>query len=903
MTPRTNLPLENVRIAGAFLLAFSFAWSGAAARADQPASAESSGFLSAGPIGANATAIESALRNGKIGGLALELRQSIQSAIADAGGPAHLSAVIADPKVRATLVQHELIRSVGEDRIADIAGREKGVEFLAAFLEDPNWVESFLVSDPPAARWYLPTVTFPQALENLYLLHRYGKDLDKPVYRRMATALALESGMLPYRLIVRFKDIQAAHRQGLLHARFNNLDVREMRWAVHVDEGHREFQYLLDERQTKAADYMGACWSVTWLDFNPYGDWLQGPLFYTPWRHVLLWGEDARILGGQCENLSLFGCAAARVHGVMASIVGQPGHAAYIVQLGDKWPVAYDVFGPAVTFFTNPGWDGSGYITANWLCEPVQRDRVKFLTANRMCMIARLLMAEDRAEVRILPGLRYAVYRQGVGDRLPDFSKLTPDSKGTAKGIDFNAVKPNPPTNFGVVWRGQIDVSRAGEVKVILRSDDQSRLSIDNEPVLELNCARQEKIVKLAAGRHALRVDYCQGGGDAYLEVEFRGIHSFGDWKTAYGQAIKAQPLNYGTWIECIKAMEETTGVSPKTWTKFARSSVNAFSAYHEAAWALARRSIEKALPSMKPAERMSFFLDCHEKLRQQGAKQFDGYRYDIVLGWQADQLTNPTVQLEFFSRLLQIHAGEPPNDRLFSMTLEWGQNRFKDNQATAPKFAEIVGDYFRKQGGANKDLLRNQVQNGIRAAGERGDIAAARVWTKLGEELLPRLQPGDISLSPEQAKNFPKVQPFAAPLLSGDGILRTSSNIGEDRPLSYAAMLRGVGLGGFFHTNSEENPWAQVQLPGNAKLSGIVLVNRYEAAQDRQIPLKVSTSLDGKTWTEVARFDKAENVFRVDFQGKTVEAKYVRVERVPTPGRRDFFHLRAILIYGQKLY
>ena len=93
--------------------------------------------------------------------------------------------------------------------------------------------------------------------------------------------------------------------------------------------------------------------------------------------------------------------------------------------------------------------------------------------------------------------------------------------------------------------------------------------------------------------------------------------------------------------------------------------------------------------------------------------------------------------------------------------------------------------------------------------------------------------------------------------------------------------------------------------------VTGIVLVNRYEvgATQDEfqwVVPFKVSVSLDGKTWTEVASFHKAEAVFRVDLQGRKLLARHVRAERQPSadkskpPGR---FHLRSFQVFGKKLY
>ena len=81
--------------------------------------------------------------------------------------------------------------------------------------------------------------------------------------------------------------------------------------------------------------------------------------------------------------------------------------------------------------------------------------------------------------------------------------------------------------------------------------------------------------------------------------------------------------------------------------------------------------------------------------------------------------------------------------------------------------------------------------------------------------------------------------------------------------------------------------------IQGEGELTGIVLVNRFEVgpANDEfqwAVPFKVSVSLDGKTWTEVASFDKAEAVFRVDLQGRKLLARYVRAEHLPQCGMQQ---------------
>ena len=139
---------------------------------------------------------------------------------------------------------------------------------------------------------------------------------------------------------------------------------------------------------------------------------------------------------------------------------------------------------------------------------------------------------------------------------------------------------------------------------------------------------------------------------------------------------------------------------------------------------------------------------------------------------------------------------------------------------------------------------------------------------------------------------------------------MRTSSVCQHDRPLSYRNVLTG-GFGGWFDTNNEEKPWVEVRLGGDSRVSGIVLVNRYEYDPNHeecksQAPIMVSVSPDGKTLTDVASFVKAEPVFRVDLTGRDLRTRRVRIERIPgidKTKQTGRFHFREILVYGKKLY
>lgn len=826
----------------------------------------------------------------------------------DASGAAR---VVDSPVSRVHLAQYTVIRLCGEDKVKDIAGREGGAALLADFLKDTDWVESFLASDK--ADW-------PQALENLYVLARYSGDLEQPLNRRLATALALQWGKgSRYRLVDRFAHIQRALREGLMHVSFEGLDVRGMRWAVPTYGTAKDFQFLLDDRQTRLRDYFGAHGGVWYVSYNVYGVSVQDQWNYiAPWAHVHGTGTGNRPfpahrrVGGVCGTVSTYASAAAQAHGIPSTAIGQPGHCAYIIRVGQEWPVGNSVTWPSHA--SAPGWHGTGYPTLHRLYEPVNQDRERFMTATRLAWLGRLQADRATARVRLLPGASYRVYRQGVGPALPDFSKLKAERTGTCDALDLASVRPDPPVNFGVVWEGELEVEGLGPVRIFTQSDDASRVSVDGKAVVEANCSRQEKVLPLGAGWHALRVEFSQGAGAMGLSVGWEGLleASSTQWRRTYEQAISAQPSNYGTWIDYVAMLETVKDLPAADWVALARRAAGDLAVAHEAGWAIVMRCLNKALPSLPPAERLEILTACNQDLRQENWIKPEAFPYEGILHWQTDRVGDPALAVELFGRLLAIHhSPKPENNWIFGNVLSWGQRHFAANPATAPACVKAIEAFFRSRGDAlSKDLLTATVTTGIRKSSDAGDLASYRLWTEMARKMLPPLAPRDLHLTAAQAAAAPKSEPFPGELLSQDGLLQTSSACGHDRPLSYEQVLR-EGAGGYFDTNHEEKPWAQAQLPGEATLTGIVLVNRHELAPagaefQWAVPLKVSASLDGKTWTELARFDKAQAVFRVDLAGKAVKARYVRIERVPgedktkPPGR---FHFRNFLVYGSKLY
>ena len=338
---------------------------------------------------ATADELSEMLTRGKIAVLRRKNEDVLMAALQGEGGTQR---IIASPELRARLAQAETICVCGEEKLAAIATRDGGASFLHTLFSTPEWLDSFLASGK--ADW-------PQALENLYVLRRHDPGWEGPFSQRLATALALQWGNgSRYRLVDRFRHVQRAMREGLMHASFDRLNVRELRWAVPTYGTASDFQFLLDDRQSRLRDYLGAYRAVRYVSFNVYGLTVQDQWNYiAPWAHVYGTGlgnrpfAAHRQVGGVCGTLSTYGSAVAQAHGIPSTAIGQPGHCAYVIRVGQEWPVGNSASWPSCT--SVPGWDGTGYSTLHRLYEPVHQDTERFMAATRLGWLAQF--QADRA--------------------------------------------------------------------------------------------------------------------------------------------------------------------------------------------------------------------------------------------------------------------------------------------------------------------------------------------------------------------------------------------------------------------------------------------------------------------------------------------------------------------------
>jgi len=93
------------------------------------------------------------------------------------------------------------------------------------------------------------------------------------------------------------------------------------------------------------------------------------------------------------------------------------------------------------------------------------------------------------------------------------------------------------------------------------------------------------------------------------------------------------------------------------------------------------------------------------------------------------------------------------------------------------------------------------------------------------------------------------------------------------------------------FHTNEENNPWAEYDLGAVRPISEVLVRNRSDFGSERAVPLVVEVSDDRNKWREVAKREKDFDTWKASVKGTST--RYVRV-RVT---RRTILHLEGVEI------
>ena len=80
---------------------------------------------------------------------------------------------------------------------------------------------------------------------------------------------------------------------------------------------------------------------------------------------------------------------------------------------------------------------------------------------------------------------------------------------------------------FGIMYSGEINISKSGDYTFFLSSNDGSHLYIDDKLVIDNDglhgTIEKPGDIKLSAGKHKFRLSYFQGGGITSLDIQLSG--------------------------------------------------------------------------------------------------------------------------------------------------------------------------------------------------------------------------------------------------------------------------------------------------------------------------------------------------------------------------------------------
>ena len=129
-------------------------------------------------------------------------------------------------------------------------------------------------------------------------------------------------------------------------------------------------------------------------------------------------------------------------------------------------------------------------------------------------------IASDSLQVK--PGLRYDLY-SGKYNQLPDFSQLSAMHSGIVEELDLAAMSHGEEEYYCLRIRGYLLVEEEGLYRLILQTDDGSRMRVHGKLIIDNDGNHPPKavggMVRLAKGLHPIEIEYFQGNGAKSLQL------------------------------------------------------------------------------------------------------------------------------------------------------------------------------------------------------------------------------------------------------------------------------------------------------------------------------------------------------------------------------------------------
>lgn len=125
-------------------------------------------------------------------------------------------------------------------------------------------------------------------------------------------------------------------------------------------------------------------------------------------------------------------------------------------------------------------------------------------------------------KLQLQAGLRYDLY-SGKYHQLPDFSALPVKRSGTVETLDLATMSRGEEEYFCLRIRGYFHVQEEGLYRILLQSDDGSRMRLHGKLIIDNDGNHPPKavggMVRLGKGLHPIEIEYFQGNGAKSLQL------------------------------------------------------------------------------------------------------------------------------------------------------------------------------------------------------------------------------------------------------------------------------------------------------------------------------------------------------------------------------------------------
>jgi tetratricopeptide (TPR) repeat protein len=190
----------------------------------------------------------------------------------------------------------------------------------------------------------------------------------------------------------------------------------------------------------------------------------------------------------------------------------------------EKYPVYYTLDGSEPTL-NSPKYEGVLLIDKNTIIKvrAIANDKRQSEVVTAQYKTGKLTPSANVEGLK--QGLRYSYY-EGSWNKLPGFDTIKPVESGITSKISLDKKKRDD--EFGFVFSGYIDILQAGEYVFYMRSDDGSKLSIDNKEVIDNDGLHGDNIersyqILLDKGKHPIKLIYFEKKLGESLIINYKG--------------------------------------------------------------------------------------------------------------------------------------------------------------------------------------------------------------------------------------------------------------------------------------------------------------------------------------------------------------------------------------------